>query len=113
MGRDAFERLMGPAEDILKNEVEAYEKLNNKLIGQVGCASEAAEAPPEGQPDQKGAKLGRQGSRTLGRQGSQTLVKQGSVATAEKRAKAKSMAAPGASAPSKRKGADAPEYSEV
>lgn len=31
MGRDAFERLMGPAEEILKKEVEEYEKLNKTL----------------------------------------------------------------------------------
>ena len=31
MGRDAFERLMGPAEEVLKKEVEEYEKLNHTL----------------------------------------------------------------------------------
>jgi len=126
MGRDAFERLMGPAEDILKKEVEDYEKLNRKLIRQVSGAAEAGERPPEGKPDQKGVKLGKQGSQTLakqgsqtlgkqgsqtlGKQGSQTLVKQGSMTAAEKRARAKSVAAPVAISPSKKTGA---RYSEV
>jgi len=67
MRRDAFERLMGPAEDILKKEVEEYEKVNKKLISQV---SDAAEAGGEGVAPQKGAGAGK-----LGKQGSQTLKK--------------------------------------
>ena len=33
MGRDAFERLMGPAEEVLKKEVKEYERLNDSLLG--------------------------------------------------------------------------------
>lgn len=31
MGRDAFERLMGPAEDILEEKVDEYIKLNLRV----------------------------------------------------------------------------------
>ena len=44
MGRDAFERLMGPAEEVLKKEVEEYERLNLKL-----AQSKAPEVVGEGQ----------------------------------------------------------------
>lgn len=32
MGRDAFERLMGPAEDVLREEIREYERLNEALL---------------------------------------------------------------------------------
>ena len=41
MGRDAFERLMGPAEDILRKEVEEYETLNRSIRQASGASSQA------------------------------------------------------------------------
>lgn len=43
MGRDAFERLMGPAEEILKKEVEEYERLNKDLFRQASDAASLLE----------------------------------------------------------------------
>ena len=41
LGRDAFERLMGPAEDILLKEVQEYETLNRTIRQASGASTQA------------------------------------------------------------------------
>ena len=87
MGRDAFERLMGPAEEILKKEVDEYARLNSDLARQAGSPS-----PADANTVSDQSKQGKSAGHGAG-----------------KAAKKASLAKP----PSKKAGPDGPRYSLV
>ena len=56
MGRDAFERLMGPAEEILTKEVAEYDRINSEMLNQ--GSQDVPAAVKKGSTSKKGQKAG-------------------------------------------------------